>query len=75
MPNFKDELAKLINRFSKENECNTPDFILAKYLCACMESFNAAVNRRSLWYGEYKNIYQAGPVRVENSTDNAKKGE
>ena len=29
---FEEELKTLINRCSKENESNTPDFILAQYL-------------------------------------------
>lgn len=49
-PDFQSELGSLINRYSKENESNTPDFILAQYLIGCLETFNAAVKRREDWY-------------------------
>jgi hypothetical protein len=43
---FQEELEVLINKFSKENESNTPDFILAKYLDDCLDAYNSAVKRR-----------------------------
>jgi len=48
---FGKELESLINRYSKEKESNTPDFILAQYLKDCLDSFNKAVQRREGWYG------------------------
>lgn len=49
--NFQDELRALINRFSQENGSNTPDYILATYLIACLAAFDAAVEQREGWYG------------------------
>lgn len=49
--NFETELQHLINRHSKENGSNTPDFILAKYLDVCLANFNSAVAERERWYG------------------------
>lgn len=49
-PTFREELEHLINRFSKENGSNTPDFILGEYLNDCLVAFDRAVNRRSSWY-------------------------
>ena len=43
---FKEELKNLINKHSKENDSNTPDFVLAIYLGECLKAFNKAVNRR-----------------------------
>ena len=37
-PTFERELESLINRFSKENDSNTPDFILAQYLLGCLQA-------------------------------------
>jgi hypothetical protein len=37
---FEKEIANLINRLSLENESNTPDFVLAKYLTNCLINFN-----------------------------------
>ena len=48
---FEKELELLINRYSKENNSNTPDFILARYLNAVLDNFCAAVNEREQWYG------------------------
>ena len=51
MDTFERELAALLNRYSVENESNTPDFILAKYLQACLLAYAAAVGERERWYG------------------------
>jgi len=48
---FKKELEFLINRYSKENGSDTPDFILAQFLTGCLKSFDVAVSRRENWYG------------------------
>ena len=44
-------ISTLLNKHSKENDSNTPDFILAKYLIECLTSFNKAVCARENWYG------------------------
>jgi hypothetical protein len=49
--NFESELRQLLNRYSKENGSNTPDFILAVFLNECLDSFNEATLRREDWYG------------------------
>ena len=48
---FETELEELINRYSMEEGSNTPDFILAAYLKACLDAFNINVKRRDEWYG------------------------
>jgi len=48
---FEQELRSLLNKYSKENDSNTPDYILAKYLVGCLEAFNKSVNIREEWYG------------------------
>lgn len=55
---FRHALESIINRSSKENGSNTPDFILAKYLEACLENFDIAVNARSNWYNQATKEYQ-----------------
>jgi hypothetical protein len=52
MKKFLEELQDLINRFSKENENNTPDFILAQYMENCLNAFTKATNEREKWYGK-----------------------
>ena len=51
MTTFEKELASLLNKYSRENASNTPDFILAMYLEACLLAFDAAVQQRETWYG------------------------
>lgn len=48
---FEKELENLINRHSKENDSNTPDFILAQYISGCLAAFTAATQQRETWYG------------------------
>jgi len=48
---FVDQLSDLLNRHSKENASNTPDFILAQYLVACLAAWNTATQQRETWYG------------------------
>lgn len=40
---FEKELAILINKYSKENESDTPDFILARYLKDCLANYTETV--------------------------------
>ena len=47
---FRRELTSLLNRYSKENESNTPDFILANHLISCLKSFNEMVNYRDKFH-------------------------
>jgi len=54
MTAFEVELNNLLNKNSKENGSDTPDFILGKYLIDCLKAFNHAVKRRTDWYGGKK---------------------
>jgi len=47
---FRKELEILINKHSMENFSNTPDFILANFLTACLVAFDSATRRREEWY-------------------------
>jgi hypothetical protein len=48
---FEEELIHLINRHSVENESNTPDFILARYISGCLRAFIEATQQREKWHG------------------------
>lgn len=48
---FEEALEKLLNQYSKENYSDTPDFILAKYISACLEAYNQTVTARDKWFG------------------------
>jgi len=45
------ELQDLINKHSKENDSDTPDFILAQYVVLALTAFNTAIQQRETWYG------------------------
>lgn len=49
---LQSAIAEALNRFSAENGSNTPDFILAQYLLACLAAFNEASRAREAWYGK-----------------------
>ena len=51
MEDFYKELEGLINKYSKENASNTPDWILAQYLLGCLSAFEMATQQRETWYG------------------------
>ena len=57
---FQKDLATLINEYSKENDSDTPDFILARYLNAVLDNFNAAVMDREQWYGRERHVEDFG---------------
>ncbi len=51
MEGLGKDIECLINKWSREEDSNTPDFILAEYLMACLGAFEVASNRREVWYG------------------------
>jgi hypothetical protein len=51
---FEDDLRYLLNVHSAENRSNTPDFILAEYMLACLNVFDDTVNKREQWYSRDK---------------------
>lgn len=59
-----DALAKLLNEWSAENESNTPDYILAQYLQACLIAFNCATQERERWLDQ-ENAPDAGEKEGE----------
>lgn len=48
---LRRDLAAVLNRFSRDNGSNTPDFILAQYLANCLDAFDIAVQKRAQWFG------------------------
>lgn len=47
---FEIELTSLLNRHSRENISNTPDFILAQYLMGCLKAGEHMINEREKWH-------------------------
>lgn len=48
---LEKKLASLINDESRENDSNTPDYILAEFMMSCLDAFELASNRREVWFG------------------------
>ncbi len=48
---MEKELAGLINSESREDDSNTPDFILTEFMIGCLDAFELANNKREVWYG------------------------
>jgi acid phosphatase family membrane protein YuiD len=59
---FVQDLTVLLNRYSQENGSDTPDFILAEYLLACLVTWNTHVVRRDAWYGERQRKPANAPI-------------
>lgn len=59
---FRQDITTAINRASKENGSNTPDFILAQYLEDCLVAFDKASRHREQWYGKGLSISDLGDV-------------
>ena len=51
MATLQEEIANLLNRYSRENASDTPDFILGQYLMSCLEAFEKATRERDEWGG------------------------
>lgn len=51
MTELEKDIASVLNKHSAENDSNSPDWILAQYLCACLAAFNGATQQREGWYG------------------------
>ncbi len=74
MSNFENELRDLINCHSKENDSNTPDYILAKYLGRCLDSFTIAIRERENWYGRKDSPAQTGEVVSDEKPESEYRG-
>ncbi len=50
MNTFESELEKLLNKYSIENESDTPDFILSKYIMRSLKTWKESIEERDLYY-------------------------
>jgi len=48
---LREAIRNALNSTSAENGSNTPDFILASYLSACLAAFDAGVRDPETWHG------------------------
>lgn len=52
---LKKVIEDAINKASRENESDTPDYILAEYLMDCLIAFETAVKSRDAWEADGQN--------------------
>lgn len=50
---LNEAIRHALNCHCAENGSNTPDFILAGYLMACLDAYDMAVIERGHWYGRH----------------------
>jgi hypothetical protein len=65
-----DEFRATVNRHSLENDSNTPDWMLADYLIACLDAWNETTKQREKWHGrepEKLPVSQWPKEKVESS--------
>lgn len=62
---FRKELERLINCESMENGSDTPDFMLADYLMACLETYEITIKCREHWYGRSINTKEVCNIPEE----------
>lgn len=48
---LEKKLTELINSESRENDSNTPDYLLSEFMMNCLDAFELASNKREVWYG------------------------
>jgi hypothetical protein len=46
------DLAAILNRMSRENASNTPDFLLADFMLGCLDVYERTLQQRERWLGE-----------------------
>jgi len=71
MSELQNEIKALINKRSRENISDTPDWILAGYLNNCLQAFEQATIHREHYYGRElteKNNSEVEPERAEPVT-------
>ena len=52
MSEFNDDLTFLLNKHSRENNSDTPDWILSEYMQHCLHAFEQATIHREQYYGK-----------------------
>ena len=53
---LEKKLADIINIACRENDSNTPDFLLAEFMMNCLGAFELTSNKREVWFGVHLDI-------------------
>lgn len=68
---LEKKLSDLINCECRENDSNTPDFILSEFMIACLEAFELTNNKREVWYGVELDILNNWKELIETAIGEA----
>lgn len=55
-PSFEKELEGLLNKHGWDVKCETPDFVLAKFLLNTLNNYKEAIDANIDWHSEWKRI-------------------
>lgn len=61
MSDFIRDIEHVINCYSKDNEANTPDFILAQFLASCLAAYTTATRANEMWHGRGDQLLSTPP--------------
>lgn len=56
MSKLEKKLQGIINEECRENDSNTPDFLLAEFMMKCLDAFELTSNKREVWFGVHLDI-------------------
>jgi len=51
---FQTELEGLLNKYSKDNDTNTPDFILSSFIAGILGAYKDAMDENIMWHSDWK---------------------
>jgi hypothetical protein len=63
-----DELRGVINKHSRENESDTPDYLLAEYVIDCLVAYERTVTLRDKWHGRERPTAASYHVEAESGS-------
>ena len=55
-PTFEQELEELLNKHGWDTKCDTPDFILAKYIINTLNNYKDAIQADIDWHSDWKRV-------------------
>jgi hypothetical protein len=65
---LQEEIRAVLNRHSAENISDTPDYILASFLTACLDAWNGSTVERDRWHGFRSSVgLSAGPLKKDEA--------
>lgn len=67
--NFRKDLERLLNSYSIDNYCHTPDFILTDLVCDFLETYRVGVERREHWFDFKREVYKDHRELVPTKND------